>query len=92
MLQTTVEKLVTVREKGRIVRKLVPVALKRVETGERRETLSKTEPRYVTRVVSGDGDARVRTVARLVPVVTTREFTISGKPETVGSTRPITRT
>jgi hypothetical protein len=88
MLQSTVEKLVTVREKGRIVVKLVPVAEKKVETGQRRETLYKTEPKYVTRVVSADGDAHVRTVAKLVPVVTTRQFT----PQAVGSTRPITRT
>jgi hypothetical protein len=87
MLQTTVERLVTVREKGRILRKLVPVALKRVETGRRRETFYKTEPKtfyktepkYVTRVVSADGDPRA---------VTIRQFT----PQIVGSTRPMTRT
>jgi hypothetical protein len=86
VFQTTVEKLVTVREKGRIVRKLVPVALKRIQ---RRAN----QPKYVTRVVSTSGDVPAHTVAKLVPVVATRRVTIAGEPRTVVSTRlePTTR-
>jgi hypothetical protein len=88
-LQTTVEKLVTVREKGRIVRKLVPVAVKRAEPRRRLETVL-TQLEYVTRVVSLAANAP----ARLVPVTRARLVTVDGKPQTVTRTRlnPVTRT
>jgi hypothetical protein len=92
--QTTVEKLVTVREQGRIVQKFVPVAVKAVEPGQRRESGRLTELKYVTRVVSRAGDSSVHPARKLVLVATTRQITIDRKPQTVIRTRldPRTRT
>ena len=86
-LQTTVEKIVTVREKGRIVRKFVPVAVKRAEPGQRRASVL-TQLKYVTRVVS----LAANEPARLVPVTKVRQVTLNGKPQTVTRTRLNSRT
>jgi hypothetical protein len=74
VFDTTVEKLVTVRERGRLVEKLVPT---RVRARVRRETVYRTQPKYVTRVVSASGP-----VSRVA-----RRITVNGKPVTVVATR-----
>ena len=88
-LQTTVERLVTVREKGRIVHRLVRVAVKAAQPGRRGDTVL-TQLKYVTRVVSQAANAP----ARPVPVTKARLVTVDGKPQTVTRTRldPGTRT
>jgi hypothetical protein len=82
MLETTVVKLVTVREKGRIVRKAVLVTMQRP-----RGASSPTQPKYVTVTASASGDATAHTLTRLVPVVAKRQITIDADPRTVTRTR-----
>jgi hypothetical protein len=86
VVETTVQKAITVREKGQIVRKLVPV-VKKVEVRRRGETVYATESNYVTHTVTGPGGTVTHTVSQLVPVVTTRQITVNGKPRIVVSTR-----
>ena len=90
---TTVQKVVTVREKGKIVRKLVPVVRKVFVTGP---TAFKTTTAVRTRVVTASRGVRtVRTKLVVhVPVVSTKEITVNGKKETVVVTRlvPTTKT
>ena len=90
--ETTVQKLVTVREKGKIVRKLVPVVHK---VFVKRPTAFKTTTDVRTRVVTISGGVRtVRTkVVVHVPVVSKKVITVNGKTKTVVTTRlvPTTR-
>ncbi len=95
-LETTVQQFVTVREKGKVVRKLVPV-VKRVRVLVPRTAFqTKTDVRYRTDVVTTPG--KVLTVRRLVksvvPVVKRQVVTVNGKTHTVVTTRlvPTTRT
>jgi hypothetical protein len=88
--QTTVQKLVTVREHGRTVVRRVPVIRKvflRPQTAY--------ETRYDTRVVTAPGGTRVvqHEVVRYVPVVTKSIVTVDGKKRTVTQTKlvPTTR-
>jgi hypothetical protein len=93
VVETTVEKVVTVREHGKIVRKIVPV-VKRVRVVQRAGTVYETQRDYVTRVVKTPGKSliRTRTVSTVVPVVTTRQITVNGKPRLVTRTQFVTTT
>jgi hypothetical protein len=85
VLETTVRKLVTVRENGKVVQRVVPV-------------IKQTRLKYSTRVVTTPGQLRTRTVRSVVttrvPVVKSRVITVNGKTRTVATTRlvPTTRT
>jgi len=94
---TTDRKLVTVREKGRIVRKVVPVVkVVRLRPSTAFETQTATATRYVTT----PGGVRVveKRVVHYVPVVRKRVVTIAGKTHAtsvtvrVPTTRVLTQT
>jgi hypothetical protein len=85
MLETTVEKLITVHEKGQVITKAVIVKKKL-----QRDKGNRPEPKYVTVTAPGSGDASARTLTRLVPVVTRQRVTINGKPRIVTRTRMAT--
>jgi hypothetical protein len=91
--ETTVQKLVTVHEKGKIVRKLVPVVHK---VFVKRATAFQTTTDVQTHVVTISGGVRtVRSkVVVHVPVVSKKVITVDGKTKTVVTTRlvPTTRT
>jgi hypothetical protein len=93
VVETTVEKVITVREHGKIVRKIVPV-VKRVRVVQRAGTVYQTQRDYVTRLVKTPGKSliRTRTVSTVVPVVTTRQITVNGKPRLVTRTQFVTTT
>jgi len=103
VIETTVQRMVTVREKGKVIRKLVPV-VKRLKIVQKPNTVyqTQTQRNLVTRVVNVPGQSTTRTVSRLVPVVSTRQVTVNGKPKVVVTTRlqpttkvetvPVTRT
>ena len=84
--ETTVEKVITVREQGKIVRKLVPV-VKRVFL--RPQTAFETLTDVRTDVVTSPGGVTTveRKVVKLVPVVTKKVITVNGKTKTVVTTR-----
>ena len=86
VLETTVNRVVTVREKGKVVRKLVPV-VKRILV--KRATQYRTETQYGTRFVTTPGGVRVvrEPVIRYVPKVRTRVVTNQGRVRTVSETR-----
>jgi hypothetical protein len=89
VLETTVEKLSTVHEHEheRIIRKFVPVTVT-IKTSQRRATVYRTEPKYISVPAPASAGARTHTVTRLIPEVITRDITISGKPDAAASTRP----
>ena len=93
VIQTTVEKVITIRRNGKIVRKVVPV-VKRIRVLQRPGTVYETQRDYVTRVVKTPGGAVTRIVSTVVPVVTTQQITVNGKPRFVTRTqfRPTTQT
>ena len=82
IIQTTVEKVITVRENGKIVRKVVQV-VKRVKVLQRAGTIYETQHEYVTRLVTKPGGSVTRIVSEVVPVVTTQQITVNGKPRVV---------
>ena len=89
--ETTVQKVVTVREKGKIVRKLVPVVRK---VFVKRRTAFKTTTDVRTNVVTLNGGVRtVRTkVVVHVPVVSKKVVTVDGKTKTIVTTRLVPTT
>jgi hypothetical protein len=89
--ETTVDRLVTVRESGRIVRKLVPVVKK---VFLKPKTSFKTTTSVQTHVVTQAGGVRtVRTkVVVHVPVISTKLVTVNGKTKTLVTTRLIPTT
>jgi hypothetical protein len=93
VFETTVEKLITIRKDGKIVRKIVPV-VKRVRVLQQPGTVYQTQRDYVTRIVKTPGGSVTRIVSTIVPVVTTRQITVNGKPRLVTRTqfRPTTQT
>ena len=97
VLETTVNKLVTVREKGKLLTKVVPVVKRVVRVQARTETQveRQTDLRYSTRVVTTPGGVRVvrRVVTTRVPVVENHVVTVNGKTKTVAVTSyvPTTR-
>ena len=90
-------KLVTVREKGKLVTKTIPVVKRVVRVQARTETKveRQTDLRYSTRVVTTPGGVRVvrRVVTTRVPVVENHVVTVNGKTKTVAVTSyvPTTR-
>ena len=98
VLETTVNKLITVREKGKLVTKVVPVVKRvvRVQSHTQTEVDHQTDLRYSTRVVTQPGGVRVvrRVVTTRVPVVKNHVITVNGKTKTVAVTSyvPTTKT
>lgn len=91
----TVDKIVTVREKGKIVRKVVPVVhIRKVKVVSRPQTVLQTQTTFRTLEITTKGKVRLITqkVVRRVPVVKTHLVTVSGKTQTVAVTqyRPTT--
>jgi hypothetical protein len=101
VLETTVQKVVTVREKGALVTKTVPVVKRVVRIRAKTQTQTQTQInretalRYATQVVTAPGKARIvrRVVTTSVPVVTTKVVKQNGKTRTVAVTSyvPTTR-
>jgi hypothetical protein len=91
VLQTTVERLVTVREEGKLVRRRVPV-VKRVLV--RPPSSLQAETRYQTELVTVAGTTRVvkQPVVRYVPRVEDRLVTVNGRTTTVSETRLVPTT
>jgi hypothetical protein len=93
VLETTVQKVVVVHERGKVVRKLVPVVTRVRLPGK---TTFETRTSYKTQVVTTPGTVQVihRLVTKYVPVVKKRVVTVNGKTHTVVQTRlvPTTRT
>ena len=86
IIETTIEKVITVREHGKIIRKIVPV-VKRVKVLQRAGTVYETRREYVTQVVRKPGHSVTRIVSEVVPVVTTEQITVNGKPRVVIKTQ-----
>lgn len=84
-IETTEVKVVTIRERGHVVSKLVPV-VKRVTL--RPSTAYETQTALQTRYVTSPGHVQVvdKPVVRYVPVVKKRVVTVGGKTHTVGVT------
>lgn len=84
--ETTVEKVVTVREKGKLVRKLVPVVRK---VFVKRQAQFKTLTDVTTDVIKTPGGVRIvrRRVVKLVPVVKRKVITVNGKTRTLVTTQ-----
>jgi hypothetical protein len=89
--ETTVDRVVTVRESGRIVRKLVPVVKK---VFLKPKTSFKTTTAVQTHVVTQAGVVRTvrNKVVVHVPVVSTKVVTVNGKTKTLVTTRLIPTT
>ena len=96
ILETTVNKLVTVREKGKLVTKTVPVVKRVVRVRARTETKvdRQTDLRYSTRVVTKPSGVRIvrRVVTTRVPVVKNHVITVNGKTKTVAVTSHVPTT
>jgi len=92
LIRTTVQKVVTFRERGKVIRKVIPV-VKRIKVVQGPETVYQTQRDYVTRVEVTPGKAVTHTVSALVPVTSTQQITVNGKPQIVVHTRlvPTTR-
>jgi hypothetical protein len=93
LIRTTVQKVVTYREKGKVIRKVIPV-VKKIKIVQGPETVYQTQRDYVTRIEVTPGKAVTHTVSALVPVTSTRQITVDGKPRIVVRTQlvPTTRT
>jgi hypothetical protein len=91
----TVDKLVTVREQGKVVHKIVPVVrIRKVKVLSKPQTVLQTRTSLRTYEVTTKGKVRIvrQKVIRRVPVVKTQLVTVSGKTHTVAVTqyRPTT--
>src|SRR3954451_4745428 len=86
VLETTVERLITVREQGKLVKKLVPVV--------RRVLVQRTRTQFGTQMVTMPGQTRVvrEPVVKYVPQVHERVVQVNGKTRTIMETRlvPVT--
>jgi len=93
LIRTTVQKVVTYREKGKVIRKVIPI-VKKIKVVQGPETVYQTQRDYVTRVEVTPGKAVTHIVSALVPVTSTRQITVDGKPRIVVRTQlvPTTRT
>ena len=97
VLETTVNKLITVREKGKLVTKVVPVVKRvvRIRSHTQTQVERETDLRYSTRVLTEPGGVRVvrRVVTTRVPVVKNHVVTVNGKTKRVAVTSyvPTTR-
>jgi hypothetical protein len=90
-LETTLSKTVTVRESGKLVRRVVQV-VKRVRL--RPETVFRTGTTFGTKFVTTPGGVRVvrQRVVKYVPRVRTRVVTVGGKTRTVTETLQVPTT
>ena len=90
VLETTVERVVTVREKGKIIRKIIPVVRRVVVPS----TAYRLKTQYGTRLVTVNGETRVvrQRVVRYVPRVRDRLVTVNGRTRTVSETRLVPTT
>jgi hypothetical protein len=86
VLETTIKRVVTVREKGKVIRKVVPQV--------RRVVVPSLETRYDTKVVTVKGERRIvrQPVIRYVPRVRDRLVTVKGRTRTVSETRLVPTT
>jgi hypothetical protein len=86
--QVTVRKTITVREHGKIVRKIVPV-IKRVYT--KGSTEVKTQTFLGTQFVTEPGRVRLvpHTTVKYVTTVSKRVVTVNGKTRTIKETRTV---
>ena len=99
VLETTVNKLITVREKGKLVTKTVPVVKRvvRIRSHTQTQVERQTDLRYSTRVLTEPGGVRVVrrvvTTTTRVPVVKNHVIRVNGKTRTVAVTNyvPTTR-
>jgi hypothetical protein len=86
VLETTVERLVTVRERGKLVKKLVPVV--------RRMVVRSTRMQFGTQIVTEPGRTHLirESVVKYVPRVRERVVRVNGKTRTINETRlvPVT--
>jgi hypothetical protein len=91
LLETTVRRVVTVREHGNIVRWILPV-VKRVYL--RRETAIALRTKYEKQVVTAPGTVRIvrRVVTTYVPIVKNQLVTVNGKLRTVVRTQVVPTT
>jgi hypothetical protein len=90
-LETTLTKTVTVRQSGKLVRRIVHV-VKRVRL--RPETVFRTDTAFGTRFVTTPGGVRIvrQRVVKYVPRVRTRVVTVGGKTRTVTETLQVPTT
>jgi hypothetical protein len=90
-LETTLTKTVTVRESGKLVRRVVRV-VKRVRL--KPETVFRTDTAFGTKFVTTPGGVRFvrQRVVKYVPRVRTRVITVGGKTRTVTETRQVPTT
>jgi hypothetical protein len=91
LLETTVRRVVTVREHGKVVRWILPV-VRRVYL--RRETAIVLRTKYEKQVVTAPGTVRIvrRVVTTYVPIVKNQRVTVSGKLRTVVRTQVVPTT
>ncbi len=90
-LETTLVRTITVRQQGKLVRRVVRV-VKHVEV--RPETILRTETSFGTKFVTTPGGVRLvrEKVVRYVPRVRTRVVTVGGKTRTVTETQVVPTT
>jgi hypothetical protein len=91
LLETTVRRVVTVREHGKVVRWILPV-VRRVYL--RRETAIALRTKYEKQVVTAPGTVRIvrRVVTTYVPTVKNQRVTVTGKLRTVVRTQVVPTT
>jgi hypothetical protein len=91
VLETTVQKVVTVRERGKVVRRIVPV-VKRVYL--KRQTAYEVQTKYEKQFVTAPGTVRVlrRIVTTYVPTVKRELVKVNGKTRTVVRTQLVPTT
>ena len=87
VVQTTVQKIITVRDHGRTIVKRVPVVIRRTIVKSRTATAYNTV--VDTRVVTTPGGTKyvVKKVTHLVPVVHNKVVRLNGKTTTLTETR-----
>ncbi len=84
LIETTVERSVTVRERGKVIRKLVPV-VKRIRVKSR--PVVETRTAVALRTVTTPGGVHVVRRVTYVPVVHKQVVTVAGKTRTVSVKR-----
>jgi hypothetical protein len=84
LIETTVQKLVTIREQGKVVRKLVPV-VKRIRVKSRPTIETRTA--VALRTITTPGGVRVVSHVVYKPVVKKQVVTVAGKTRTVSVRR-----
>jgi hypothetical protein len=96
VLETTIQKIVTVHERGHTIVKRLPVVVRRTVVKSRTQTDTAFQTVVDTKVVTAPGGVRTveRKVVRYVPVVHKRVVHVNGKTSTVTETKlvPTVRT